>query len=218
MSCAQFGSALAHIDLHGTVDLTPSIVGGVPIDNCCSACEANPACLGFVEFGGTCYLKGGDVSQYANTDRTSYLRLMPPSAPPPPPSACAPDFGPALLHVDLHGDAVGTASGPDGNCCTVCASTPACLGFVEFGGTCYLKGGTVEPRLILKKVPMRAHFMVRATSLRRTTALRPCVCARARSPRLGRAHSLSRSLPRTFSLSLARRWSRRWASRCQGAR
>ena len=140
----NFGPALTDTELHGAGVGSPT---GTPVENCCTACDALDTCTGFVVFGATCYLKGGALTQTTLADRTSYVHnsrvLSPPS--PPPPSVCGFHYQPPLADTELMGGSdVGSPTGtPVENCCTACDALNTCTGFVVFGATCYLKGGTL---------------------------------------------------------------------------
>ena len=126
-----------------------------PVENCCTACDALGTCKGFVILGGTCYLKGGTLSEVNLAGRIAYVKkgnsvvlALPPSPPPtagsPPPGACTDIFNPPIADTELSGSDVGAQAMPVEQCCAACDQDFACEGFVVFGPTCYLKGGGVS--------------------------------------------------------------------------
>ena len=136
----DFQAPLSHTELNGPGVGSPT---SMPAEDCCKACMNQAGCAGFVVFGSTCYLKGGPLTTHALSDRTAYLRIMPPppalpqpSQPPPlpPPSVCDTEFQAPLSDTELMGPGVGSpASMPAENCCEACVNQAGCAGFVVFG-------------------------------------------------------------------------------------
>ena len=83
-ACGAFAAPLADTELSGSVG-----VGSLafPLEDCCTACVNDAACLGFVEFQSMCYLKGGTLSQFTLSGRITYLLA---AAIPPPPAISSP--------------------------------------------------------------------------------------------------------------------------------
>ena len=71
------------------------------------------------------------------------LPPAPPPLPPSPPPACS-SFYARQADTELEGVGVGSVPGPLENCCTTCAATAGCLGFVEYLNVCYFKGGDLS--------------------------------------------------------------------------
>merc|ERR1711965_1001580 len=61
------------------MDISGSNVGNpvsTPVDNCCTACDSQPTCTGFVVVGTTCYLKDGTT--FSQNGVTAYVRIPSP--------------------------------------------------------------------------------------------------------------------------------------------
>jgi hypothetical protein len=140
----EYQAPLADTELNGAGVGSPV---QTPVENCCTACDTEPTCTGFVLFGSTCYLKSGALTQASASGRTGYLHSARIASPPalPPPSSCDANYDAPQYDTELSGQDVGSpTSTPVENCCTACDALGTCKGFVIFGGTCYLKGGTLS--------------------------------------------------------------------------
>ena len=91
----------------------------------------------------------GTIYGYSFYTLSLYGAVAPPSPPAPPaaPSPCT-AFEAPLPDTELVGDGAGGSVMNDvssaDECCAGCAALPACTGFVYFGGSCYLKEGSLS--------------------------------------------------------------------------
>ena len=91
----------------------------------------------------------GTIYGYSFYTLSLYGAVAPPSPPAPPaaPSPCT-AFEAPLPDTELVGDGTGGSVMNDvssaDECCAGCAALPACTGFVYFGGSCYLKEGSLS--------------------------------------------------------------------------
>lgn len=83
----NFAEPMSNTELQSDIgDLAEQSVSA-SVSECCQACLDDEACMGFVRWGDTCWLKGGTLTQASNGGRTAYLRVNVPMPPPPPPAA-----------------------------------------------------------------------------------------------------------------------------------
>ena len=73
-SCASlFGPSSADTELHGEeIGMTAM---QTPSEGCCAVCASDLACRGFVDYGGHCYFKGGELTKSFAAGRVAYIRL-----------------------------------------------------------------------------------------------------------------------------------------------
>jgi len=101
-------------------------------DYCCSMCDAESACEGFVFAHHHCYLKKDFAGMYRNDDAVARLKHSV--------ASCPSSLSVSMLDTDLSGILLAEKyASTSAGCCPLCEQMPECEGFAFASKTCFLK-------------------------------------------------------------------------------